>query len=59
MIAEAVARIQAIEEDLTGKTQIPVQARLAIRSCLKELRDISGPSQLTTASTDGKLLATH
>jgi hypothetical protein len=59
MIAEAVARIQAIEQNLTGKTQIPVQARLAIRSCLEELRDISSPSQLTTACADGKLSATH
>jgi hypothetical protein len=59
MIAEAVARIQAIDQDLTGKTQIPVQARLAIRSCLMELRDISSESQSTPPSTDGKLLATH
>jgi hypothetical protein len=59
MIDEAVARIQAIEQNLTGNAQIPVQARLAIRSCLEELRDISSPTQLTTACTDGKLLATH
>jgi hypothetical protein len=45
MIADAVARIQAIEQQLTEKTQIQLQTRLAIRGCLKELRDISGHRQ--------------
>jgi hypothetical protein len=59
MIAEAVARIQAIEQNLIGKTHIHLQARLAIRSCLQELLDISSRSQPATASVDGKLLGTH
>ena len=41
MIADAVARIQAIELELTEKTQRQLQARLSIRGCLKELRNIS------------------
>lgn len=41
MIADAVARIQAIEQQLTGKTLTQLQTRLAIRGCLKELRHIS------------------
>ncbi|HVX76251.1 MAG TPA: hypothetical protein VHB49_08995 [Bradyrhizobium sp.] len=41
MIAEAVTRIQAIEQKLTEKTRNQLQARLSIRACLKELRDIS------------------
>jgi hypothetical protein len=45
MIADAVARIQAIEQQLTEKTQIQLQTRLTIRACLKELRDISGHRQ--------------
>jgi hypothetical protein len=59
MIAEAVARIQAIEHQLTGKTPIQLQARLTIRNCLKELRDISGHDQPTPPSPDGELLAAH
>lgn len=41
MINDAVARLQAIEEQLTQKTLAQLQTRLAIRGCLKELRDIS------------------
>ena len=41
MINDAVARLQAIEEALTQKTLAQLQTRLAIRGCLKELRDIS------------------
>jgi uncharacterized protein YhaN len=48
MIADTVARIQAIEQKLTEKTQDHLQTRLAIRSCLKELREISGNRQPTT-----------
>jgi hypothetical protein len=59
MIAEAVARIQAIEQNLTGKTQIPLQARLTIRNCLQELRDISGQSQPVPPSADGRPFAAH
>jgi|HubBroStandDraft_4_1064222.scaffolds.fasta_scaffold5676081_1 hypothetical protein len=43
MIAEAVARIQAIEQQLTEKTPLQLRARLAIRACLTELRDIRRP----------------
>jgi hypothetical protein len=42
MIADAVERIQAIEQQLTEKTQLHLQTRLAIRGCLKELRTITG-----------------
>ena len=42
MIEDAVARIQALEQALTEKTQPQLQARLTIRGCLKELRVISG-----------------
>jgi hypothetical protein len=41
MIADAVARIQPLEQKLTEKTPIQLQARLTMRACLKELRDIS------------------
>lgn len=41
MINDAVASLQAIEEMLTQKTLAQLQTRLAIRGCLKELRDIS------------------
>jgi hypothetical protein len=41
MIQDAVARIQAIEQKLTGKSLVQLQAKLTIRGCLKELRDIS------------------
>ncbi len=41
MIADAVARIQAIEQQLKEKTSLQLRARLTIRGCLKELRDIS------------------
>jgi hypothetical protein len=51
MIADAVARIQAIEQQLTEKTQIQLQTRLAIRGCLKELREISGHRQPATDAT--------
>lgn len=44
MIADAVGRIQAIEQQLTEKTRLQLQARLAIRACLKELRELRGPS---------------
>jgi hypothetical protein len=42
MIADAIAQISAIEQQLTGKTRGQLQARLTIRGYLKELRDISG-----------------
>lgn len=41
MIADAVGKIQAIEQQLTEKTKLQLQARLTIRACLKELREIS------------------
>ena len=44
MIAEAVGKIQAIEQQLTEKTKLQLQARLTIRACLKELRKIGGPA---------------
>jgi hypothetical protein len=44
MIADALARIQALEQQLTEKTQPQLKARLTIRACLKELREIRGPS---------------
>jgi hypothetical protein len=59
MIADAVTRIQAIEQKLTEKTQIQLQARLTIRACLKELRDISGRRQPATTASDGELQSAH
>jgi hypothetical protein len=59
MIADAVTRIQAIEQKLTEKTQIQLQARLTIRACLKELRDISGGRQPTATESNGKLRPAH
>jgi hypothetical protein len=41
MINDAVAKLRAIEEKLTQKTLSQLQTRLAIRGCLKELRDIT------------------
>ncbi|MGQ0686010.1 hypothetical protein [Bradyrhizobium sp.] len=49
MIEDAVARIQAIEQQLTQKTRRQLQARLTIRGCLKELRHISGHHSLASA----------
>jgi hypothetical protein len=48
MIAEAVGKIQAIEQQLTEKTKFQLQARLTIRACLKELREIRGPANHNT-----------
>jgi hypothetical protein len=59
MIAEAVARIQAIEQNLIGKTELQQQVRQTIRSCLTELRDISGHNQPAPPSPDGTLRAAH
>jgi spore coat polysaccharide biosynthesis protein SpsF (cytidylyltransferase family) len=52
MIDDAVARIQAIEQTLTEKSLIQLQMRLAIRSCLKELRAISSQLELVAATAD-------
>jgi hypothetical protein len=59
MIADAVTRIQAIEQKLTEKTQIQLQARLTIRGCLKELRDISGRRQPAATESDGNIQPAH
>jgi hypothetical protein len=48
MIAEAVGKIQAIEQQLTEKTKFQLQARLTIRACLRELREIRGPAHSGT-----------
>ena len=48
MIAEAVGKIQAIEQQLTEKSRLQLQARLTIRGCLKELREIGGPATANT-----------
>jgi hypothetical protein len=55
VIAHAVDRIQAIEQRLTEKTDIQLQARLTIRACLKELRDISRQRQAVTSGRDSAL----
>jgi hypothetical protein len=55
VIADAVDRIQAIEQRLTEKTDVQLQARLTIRACLKELRDISRQPQAVTSCPDGEL----
>jgi hypothetical protein len=49
MIADAIAQISAIEQQLTGKTRGQLQARLTIRGYLKELRDISGQNHAASA----------
>lgn len=49
MIADAIAQISAIEQQLTGKTRGQLQARLIIRGYLKELRDISGQNHAASA----------
>lgn len=54
MIEDAVARIQAIEQQLKEKTRVQLQARLTIRGCLKELRDISGHDQAETPAADSR-----
>jgi hypothetical protein len=55
MIAEAVTRIQEIEQSLTEKTRPQLQIRLSIRACLKELRDIGGHRQQARVNPDGAL----
>jgi hypothetical protein len=52
MIEDAVARIQAIEQQLKEKARIQLQARLTIRGCPKELRDISGHHQAIAPTPD-------
>lgn len=52
MIEDAVAKIQAIEQQLREKTRAQLQARLMIRGCLKELRDLSGHCQTVTSAPD-------
>ncbi len=59
MITDAVTRIQAIEQRLTEKTLTQLQARLTIRACLKELRDISSHRELNTAEPDGQRQQAH
>jgi hypothetical protein len=54
MIDDAVTRIQAIEQMLTEKTLVQLQARLSIRGCLKELRTISGQLGPVAGATDEK-----
>ena len=59
MIEDAVARIQAIEQKLTEKTQPQLQMRLTIRGCLKELRTLShmeGPASGVTAEVGGSIV---
>ena len=57
MIEDAVARIQAIEQKLTGKTLTQLQARLTIRGCLKELRAISGELEAVAVTSGGKAVS--
>ncbi len=59
MIEDAVARIQAIEQQLKEKTRIQLQARLTIRGCLKELRDISGHHPAAAPAPDRELCSAH
>ena len=59
MIEDAVARIQAIEQELTQKTRAQLQARLTIRGCLKELRDISGHPPAAASESVRELRPTH
>jgi hypothetical protein len=59
MIQDAVARIQAIEQKLTGKSLVQLQARLTIRGCLKELRDISPDHPATPQGSDGVVRQAH
>ena len=59
MIEDAVARIEAIEQQLKEKTRVQLQARLTIRGCLKELRDISGHHQAIAPAPDTKLRSAH
>lgn len=58
MIDDAVARIQAIEQKLTEKTLRQLQVRLAIRGCLRELRDLSA-QRPPVAAAAGALPAHH
>jgi hypothetical protein len=59
MIEDAVAKIQAIEQSLKDKTLIQLQARLTIRGCLKELRDISAQLEPVAAAADDRRLPVH
>lgn len=56
MIEDAVARIQAIEQKLTEKTQTQLQARLTIRGCLKELRTLCDTETSNPDIIDGRRL---
>jgi hypothetical protein len=41
MLGQAIADVQKLEKQVTGKTPEQLRARIAIRSCLKELRGIA------------------
>ncbi len=48
MLGQAIANVQKLEKQVTGKTPEQLRARIAIRACLKELRGIA----LDTGDTD-------
>lgn len=41
MLGKAIASVQDLEKQITGKTPGQLHARVAIRACLKELRSIA------------------
>ncbi|MBX9709638.1 MAG: hypothetical protein K2X60_01260 [Xanthobacteraceae bacterium] len=41
MLGQAIANVQKLEKQVTGKTPAQLNARIAIRACLKELRSIA------------------
>jgi hypothetical protein len=58
MIGEAIAKVQDLEKQVTGKTRQQLRARISIRACLKELRGIAaaGAGAEMEAGRSGKII---
>ncbi len=59
MLGQAIANVQKLETQVAGKTPGQLRARIAIRACLKELRDIAtevGDTDQKRSKFDGTVL---
>jgi len=56
VLAQAIAELQSLEQSVARKTLSNLQVRLALRSCLKELRTLAITHPVsTTDDTNGGL----
>ena len=59
MLGQAIASVQKLEMQVTGKAPQQLRARIAIRACLKELRGIAagtGDIDQESGGFDGTVL---